>query len=59
MLFITSNIRFFKTPVYLQTLKDMTYSLNCISICITIYTVGELCSGCCYGGYFPVSLPYY
>jgi len=57
--FITSNIRFLNTPVYLQTLKDITYtySLNCISICITIYTVSVLCLGCCYGGYFPVSLP--
>jgi len=32
LLFITSNIRFLNTPVYLQTLKDMTYSLNCISV---------------------------
>ena len=24
--------RFLNTPVYLQTLKDMTYSLNCISV---------------------------
>jgi len=28
--FITSNIRFLNTPVYLQTLKDMTYNLNCL-----------------------------
>ena len=26
--FITSNICFLNTPVYLQTLKDMTYNLN-------------------------------
>ena len=49
---ITSDIRFLNIPVYLQTLKDITYtcSLICISICITIYTVSVLCLGCCYGG---------
>ena len=55
--FITPNIRFLNTPVYLQTLEDMTYSLNCISSYTTIYTVCLICLGCCYGGYFPVSLP--
>ena len=30
--FITSNIRFLNTPMYVQTLKDMTFSLNCISV---------------------------
>jgi len=30
--FITSNIRILNTAVYLQTLKGMTYSLNCISV---------------------------
>ena len=30
--FITSNIRFLNTPMYVQTLKDMTISLNCISV---------------------------
>ena len=45
------------THVYLQTLKDMTqFKLH---FCITIYTVGVLCLGCCYGGYFPVSLSQY
>ena len=29
--YITSNIRFLNLPVYLQTLKDMTYSLH--SLC--------------------------
>ena len=27
--------------------------------CISIYTVDVICLGCCYGGYFPVSLPQY
>ena len=40
--FITSNIRFLNTPVYLQTLKYMTYSLHCNSV-ITTYIVGVLC----------------
>ena len=48
---------FLKEPVYLQTLKDMTYSLNCI--CITMYTAGVLCLGFCYGDYFPGRLPQY
>ena len=37
--FITFNIRFLNTPVYLQTLKNMTYSLNCISVLICIQWV--------------------
>ena len=27
------------TPVFLQTLKDMTYSLNCISVLLCIQSV--------------------
>ena len=30
-----------------------------LCFCITMYTVGVLCLGCCYGGYFPLRLPYY
>ena len=37
--FITSNIRFLNTPVYLQTLKDMIYSINCISVITTNYVL--------------------
>ena len=37
--FITSNIRFLNTPVSLQTLKDMTYSLNCISVLLCTQSV--------------------
>ena len=35
----TSNIRFLNTPVYLQTLKDMIYSINCISVITTNYVL--------------------
>ena len=34
--FITPNIRFLITPVYLQTLKNMAYSLNCIFVLLCI-----------------------
>ena len=37
--YITSNIRFLNTPLYLQTLKDMTYSLNCISVLLCTQSV--------------------
>ena len=37
--FITSNIRFLNTPVYLQTFKDMPYSLNCISVLLFTQSV--------------------
>ena len=39
--FITSNIRFLNTPVYLQTLKDITYtySLNCIFVLLFTQSV--------------------
>ena len=37
--FITSNIRFLNTPVCLQTLKDMIYSINCISVITTNYVL--------------------
>ena len=37
--FITSNIRFLIIPVYLQTLKDTTYSLNFISVILCTHSV--------------------
>ena len=37
--FITSNIRFLNTHVYLQTLKDMTYSLSFISVLLCTQSV--------------------
>ena len=36
---ITSDIRFLNTPVYLQTLKDVTYSLNCIFVLLCTQSV--------------------
>ena len=37
--YITSNIRLLNTPVYLQTLKDMIYSLNCLSVLLCTQSV--------------------